>query len=409
MSPPASHLHRRTTLKTTLLLDLDGTLLRNEVNTFLPVYLQAWGSFISPYFDPDKMVKALLAGTKAINDQPSADQTLRQRFDQVFYSAIDCDKEEFSPLEDLFYRQEFPKLKSFTQPVPGAVEFVTEAFTRGYQIAIATAPFFPLTAIEQRLAWAGLPVNRYPFAFVPSIETFHFGKPHTAFFAELLAHIGWPDGLVIMVGDDPEMDILPADQFGLPTFQVKKPDSAWLDNLLMPHTRGSLAELLNWVERLQIEECLPDLTTPAALLATLRSTPAFFNTYCRDMSLEDWICHPQPGEWCLAEIICHLRDVDIEVNIPRLQKILLEENPFLAGMDTDRWNIERNYHDQDGPQALARFTSARLNLLAMLDSLHPEGWQRTARHSIFGRTDLGELAGIIAGHDRLHIQQALQS
>ena len=394
-------------MRTTLLLDIDETLLHNRMDSFLPAYLQAWADFITPYTDPQRFVKAMLDGTRLIAEHERPECTLRDTFDSVFYSSIGYGKADFRPLEDQFYRQVFPTLKSICQPVPGAVDFVNASFERGYQIAIATNPFFPLTAIEQRLDWAGLPVDQYPFALIPSIESFHFAKPNTAFFAEAIANLGWPDGRVIMVGDDPKMDIHPADQFGLFTFWCVNQNQDPPENLQMPHASGSLNDLLNWIDQFTDSNLQPDFSTPTALLATLRSTPAVLKTISTNFTDNQWTCHPQTGEWCAAEIICHLRDVDIEVNLPRLVKMLREDNPFIPGMDTDRWNEERQYHLQDGPEAMNSFMVGRMKLLSLLDSVQPEGWQRTARHSIFGRTDLSELVGIIAGHDRLHIQQFL--
>jgi hypothetical protein len=107
----------------------------------------------------------------------------------------------------------------------------------------------------------------------------------------------------------------------------------------------------------------------------------------------------------LTEILCHLRDVDEQVNLPRLQRVLQELNPFISGKDTDPWAEERQYIRQDGAQALHQFIQTRLKLLDLVESLTPEDWQRPARHAIFGRTDLAELVNFITGHDRLHIQQ----
>lgn len=396
-------------MKLTLLLDLDDTLLQNSMDSFLPAYLKAWEEFIAPQIEPDRFTRALLAGTHQISEQAQPDCSLLESFSSIFYPLIGMDQQEFKPYEFQFYSQVFPTLKSLSRPMPGAVEFINSAFEREYQVAIATNPLFPLTAIEQRLQWAGLPIDQYQFALIPSIEKFHFGKPHITYFAELLAYLGWPDGSVVMVGNDLDMDILPADKFGLPTFWVTKQDDSRVENLLMPNDRGDFTRLIHWLDQQSDHTLQPDLNTPAAWLATLRSTPAALGSLCKDFNGRQWTNHPQPEEWCPAEIICHLRDVDIEVNLPRLKKILAEDHPFLPGMDTDRWIEERQYHYQDGPQALQSFIAARLNLLTLLDAIQPEGWQRTAHHSIFGRTELSELVSIIAGHDRLHIQQLLQT
>jgi hypothetical protein len=110
-------------------------------------------------------------------------------------------------------------------------------------------------------------------------------------------------------------------------------------------------------------------------------------------------------EWSLTEILCHLRDVDHEVNIPRIKTVLQEINPFLVGMDTDSWAVKRHYIQQDGLAALQDFTQYRQEILHTLDNLSSRDWERTARHAIFGPTHLKELVSIVAGHDRLHLRQ----
>jgi hypothetical protein len=120
--------------------------------------------------------------------------------------------------------------------------------------------------------------------------------------------------------------------------------------------------------------------------------------------MEKWTRNPAPGEWCLTEILCHLRDVEREVNLPRFRKMLAEQNPFLAGEATDTWVKERKNAEQDGRQALIEFTAARKEVLALLEGLVEE-WSWPARHAIFGPTTLQELVGFVAAHDRAHVQQ----
>jgi hypothetical protein len=85
--------------------------------------------------------------------------------------------------------------------------------------------------------------------------------------------------------------------------------------------------------------------------------------------------------------------------------VMESDNPFIPGQDTDPWAEERRYRQQDGKQAYHQFLAARLNILHILESLEPEGWQKPVRHAIFGPTRLSELVNIITAHDRLHLQQ----
>jgi FMN phosphatase YigB (HAD superfamily) len=366
----------------TLLLDLDDTLLQNDIDSFLPHYLGYFSKEAAAYVDPDRFVKTLLAGTQAMVKNRRPDCTLREVFDAAFYPALGVNPGEFQSLADDFYSRVFPKLQSLTRSRPEAVELVEAAKKRGYQLVVATNPLFPLTAISQRLTWAELPIDKYRFDLITSYETFHFVKPEPSYYAEIMARLGWPSGAVLSVGDDLGRDITASRRLGLPAF--------WLARDGIP---------------LQLQ---PDYTTPTARLANLRSTPAALDSLCRPLSEKVRKTRPQPNEWCLTEILCHLRDVDQGVNAPRVIKVLENENPFLPGEDTDRWAEARNYMLQDGLEALKQFTACRMKLLDTLEAMPAESWKRPARHAIFGPTDLAEMVGIISGHDRLHIQQVHQ-
>lgn len=387
----------------TLLIDLDDTLLGNHMDDFLPSYLNALSKHLSPFVPPEKMVPQLLAATRLMEENNQPDCTLEKVFSAAFYPALGLRKQDLTEVLAEFYDEIFPNLNYMSVFRPEAVQVVETALSAGYQIAIATNPLFPLAAVKHRLAWAGLPIERYPFKIVGSYEPFHFAKPNPAYFAEILAHMGWPEGSIVMVGDDPRRDIVPASQLGLATFQVNATKPIIQDQ--QAHGSGTLQDLIPWLESTPPEHLRPDYKTPQAALATLRSTPAVLDTWCDQLPAQRWSMQSRPPAWCPVEILCHLRDGDIEVNLPRLRKILSSYNPFIPGMDTDRWAEERKYILQNGWQSLKDFTAARLEMLAILESLTPDDWQRPARHAIFGPSRLFEMVEITSAHDRLHMQQ----
>jgi FMN phosphatase YigB (HAD superfamily) len=393
---------------TIFLFDLDDTLIGNEMNTFVPAYVQALAQRMAAVADPTMLVKTLMSATRQMVENPSPDKTLEETFDSGFYPSLRLVRQDVQGIIDAFYAEDFPKLQGLTQYRPEAVQVVQQLLDRGDQVAIATNPLFPLTAIRQRLKWAGLADNQWPLALVPSYETFHFAKPNPAYFAEFLAQLGWPKIPVVMIGNDVESDIGAARQLGLPVFWTTN-DGAYPWNGqgdIPPH--GELSEIIQWIDAANPAPLATNFITPNALLAVLKSTPAALSTLCREHSL-DLTHRPTPQEWSPSEVLCHLRDVDAEVNLPRLQKVINERNPFLPGQDTDHWADVRQYCFQDGLQALGDFTQARLELLRLLEHLPTEGWERNARHAIFGPTNLRELVNIIAGHDILHIQQIYKS
>ena len=392
----------------TLLLDMDDTLLDNPMSEFVPAYLGAIASHLSPYAEPEQVVQFLLAGTQLMIENQQPDCTLKDVFDSVFYPSLGLNQDKLKEPIDQFYTEIYPTLQAHTRPRPEAIQLVENALRLGHQVVVATNPIFPYTAIAQRLSWAGLPVEEYPFALVPSYESFHFAKPNPAYLAELLAHLGWPDNPVVMVGDDLANDVGAANGLGIPSFWVTDKEALPGGNKYKPSAYGSLADFHSWLSKSALQSLEPDFENPRALMAILRSTPAAIDAICRDLPLHAWTKRPGSGEWCQTEIICHLRDVDREVNLPRIKTLLNENNPFLPGMDTDPWAEERYYINQDGPLALAHFSAARQRLLKLLENLSPQDWQRSARHAILGPSSLLELVSIIASHDRLHIKQFQQ-
>jgi FMN phosphatase YigB (HAD superfamily) len=395
----------------TLLLDLDDTLLTNNIQTFLPAYLKALGTHLVAYVAPDKMVQNLLAATQVMIANNAATLSLERSFDQVFYPAIGRTKVEMRPILEQFYDDVFPGLEPLTAQRPDAIRLVDYAVQQGHTLVIATNPIFPRKAILHRLSWAGLKPERGQFALVTDYERFHFAKPNPAFFTEILAQLGWPDQPAVVVGNSLEDGLLPAARLGLPVYWVVDqpvPFPIDLQAILHPLSAcGTLRDVPAWLERVDAANVRQEFLTPTAILAVLKSTPAALDTLTIGFTERQWRERPEPNEWSLTEIFCHLRDVDREVNIPRLEKVIGETNPFLPGINTDTWAEERNYRDQDGPSALQEFILERTHLTARLEGLSEADWERPARHAIFGPTNLSELVSFIATHDRSHIQQSL--
>lgn len=382
----------------TLLLDMDDTLLTNDMDRFLPAYLSSLSRHLSDRVAPERMLESLMAGTKAMVQKQLPAKRLADAFDEVFYPGIGHSKDQLITQIEDFYARVYPSLQSVTQARSDAVEFVEWAFAQGFTLAVATNPLFPRTAIEQRLEWAGLPVTQYPFTVVSSYETFHFAKPNPAFLAEMIAQLEWPDQPVIMVGNSLSEDIQPANVLGLPAFLLQP--SAAPDSL----NSGSFADLKKWLLTVTGRQtALP--ATPEAILAVLSSTPAALDSIAVKLSIDGWRLRPQKNEWSLGEIFCHLRDVDRDVTLPRIERILAEDAPFITAEATDSWAEERQYAVEDPGEALTGFIEARMRLLLALRKLDRADWSRPARHAIFGPTTLSELITFTITHDQNHVRQ----
>ncbi len=384
-----------------ILFDLDDTLLENDIERFLPAYIQALGKFMAPRIDPARLQEALMAGTKAMRTNTDPEITLQQAFEGVFFPMLGMARGPLVPEFDRFYAERFPLLKELTRPMDRAVQAVDLAFGLRWKVAIATNPLFPLAAIEHRLDWAGLDPDVYSFDLVPSYETMHFAKPRPEFVAEVLGRIAAQPGEAVFIGNDDAEDLEPARALGLATFRVTPGAGG---DPAPTRGQGTMPRL---ARELVSDHCeaafmLPAAPSPCALPALLSG---HLGAILHAFSESRWSCCPQEEGWGPVEIACHLRDVEREITQPRLRKMLAEENPYLSPVESDSWAEERGYRAQDGPQALRDFAAARKATIAMLRDLKQADWERTARHALFGPTTLSEQARFSARHDLLHIEQ----
>jgi FMN phosphatase YigB (HAD superfamily) len=254
-------------MKLFLLLDLDGTLLGNNADQFVRAYFNAFGEYFSSKFPKEKVLKELKAGSAKMIANANPEKTLEMVFDESFYPALSVTKEQLEPEINRFYSEVFPELKRYTHTLPEAKRLVDLALRRGYEIVLATNPLFPQTAIEQRLEWAGLPVNQVPFRMITTYENFHFCKPNPAYYAEILCNLAWPAAQVIMAGNDPDMDILPAQTMGMLTYLVTELGNQ--TDTPISNKTGSLKEFPEWLEMTENGQMLSVAKAPKALSAAL--------------------------------------------------------------------------------------------------------------------------------------------
>ena len=138
----------------TVLLDLDDTLLVNDINKFLPAYLQALSSFLDD-LAPDETIRQVMMATRQMEKNRDPSRTLEEVFDASFYPGLGVNKKDIWDKIVRFYTDVFPTLQKLTVPNPGAIDLVNYLFKKGHQVIIATNPYFPRAATVHRLAWAG--------------------------------------------------------------------------------------------------------------------------------------------------------------------------------------------------------------------------------------------------------------
>ena len=388
----------------TLLLDLDDTLLDTNLEAFVPAYFQALSAHLAEQTVPNETVRALLGGLYLMSESEDPTRTLEEVFEMDFYPQLGVSKQALIHILDEFYDRVFPMLAGHTRQRLEAVQLIEWAISCGYRIAIATDPLFPRKATHHRLRWAGLDPEH--FELISSFEHFHFSKTHPAYYAEVLGRLGWPEGPVLMVGNDISRDLIPAHRLGLKTFFI---DGETASSPGFEAGRGKLADLRPWLESIDVATLEPSFKSRDALIAILISTPAVLRSLLAPLSEEQWRHEPTREDWAMNEIVCHLRDTEREIHQMQLSLLIEKEGAFIPRPDTGVWASEREYLNIDGKAALTDFALARIETVKTLKALDEQIWSRSARHAIFGPTDFLEAISFMTDHDRLHIQQAWQT
>lgn len=203
-----------------ILIDLDGTLVDDSMETFLPAYFAALTKKLAHLVPPDKLIAQLQSSTRAAVLNHDAARTIAEKFAADFFPGIGHSEASLMPLFDDFYAREYPRLRSLVQPIPNARGVLEKNFAHGFRVVLATMPVFPRTAILQRMEWGG--IADLPYALITDYESMHASKPHSAYYREIAAMIGCAPAECVMVGNEIENDIAPAKRAGMKTFWVTR-------------------------------------------------------------------------------------------------------------------------------------------------------------------------------------------
>lgn len=232
---------------TTVLLDLDDTLLVNDMHQFLPAYFEALQQRLHLFAGHKNLQQVSYEAVQMLYTKKPGLTNL-EAFMEQFCQSLGYPAHILQPHLDRFYREDYPRLKAHTRLLPEAQQVVRRLLAGGYKVVVATNPLFPATGIEQRLQWAGL--AGFPYALVTSMDNSYFCKPDVRYYQETLTRVGSSPLTTWMVGDDPANDIIPARTLGIKTWWITPSPSQSAPVEPAPETdqQGSLGEFLAWVE-----------------------------------------------------------------------------------------------------------------------------------------------------------------
>jgi hypothetical protein len=135
----------------------------------------------------------------------------------------------------------------------------------------------------------------------------------------------------------------------------------------------------------------------------LARLPQAFAPLIAELDETAWRARPAPDRWSPLEIICHLRDEEVEDFGARL-RVIVEGGTAFAPIDPEGWVHARRYNDEDPRQALAALEARRRQTLTLLGHIDPEKLDRALASGPVKMSGLDILAAWVA-HDLLHLRQ----
>ncbi|MEN1761936.1 HAD family hydrolase [Anoxynatronum sibiricum] len=228
----------------TILFDLDGTLLPMDQERFMKYYLKALTGHFRQYMPPEVFQKLLWKGTHEMLNNRGGSETNEATFYRAFFEAYKEKRSEMIQTFEQFYETDFEQAKEATGTDSQMIKAVHVLQNKGYRMAVATNPLFPLQAVEKRIGWAGLSPDQ--FEFITSFETMHACKPHVAFYQEVLDILQTEPASTIMVGNDAHED-LSAGKLGMQTYLVTNCLLQADKQAMTPDYHGTTEDFLDFV------------------------------------------------------------------------------------------------------------------------------------------------------------------
>lgn len=229
----------------TILFDLDGTLLPMEQSKFVKAYTDTLAAKFSALgYDSDGLLRAIWHGFKAVVKN-SGELTNRELFLQSMSSELDVDMNALLDCFDDYYENEFQTVRLSCGYSSQAAETVKRIKNAGYRVAIATNPIFPRIATESRVRWAGLDIS--DFELCTTYETSHFAKPNPKYYSEVTEKLGVAPTSCVMVGNDMLEDTV-AENIGIRPFVLTDCIIEREGRELSRYPHGSFKELLEYLK-----------------------------------------------------------------------------------------------------------------------------------------------------------------
>lgn len=183
----------------TILLDMDGTLLPVDNETFTHTYFKLLCAKVAPFgFSPADFVRGLRSGMKAmvLND---GTRTNCEAFWADFTGLFGADSRRIEAVCEDFYGHEFNQVKDILGLNVNRRPLIDMLRAKGYRLVLANNPMLPDVGTRSRLDWIGLEPN--DFELLTDYSNCTYCKPNLGYYREILEKVNRTPKQCLMVGN----------------------------------------------------------------------------------------------------------------------------------------------------------------------------------------------------------------
>ncbi len=232
---------------TTVMFDLDGTLLPMDQEIFLKAYFAGLTAHMAPHgYESRRLAGSIWKGTEAMikNDGRKTNETaFWDAFARIYGQQVRQDEPEF----DQFYRTGFGEVRKVCGFSPKSREVIDLVRRKGLRCVLATNPIFPAIATRNRIGWAGL--DPADFELYTTYENSSYCKPNPDYYREIFRKIGVEPEECLMVGNDVSEDMVAA-TLGCQVFLLTDCIINKNEEDIGKYPHGGFEELMEAIDRL---------------------------------------------------------------------------------------------------------------------------------------------------------------
>ena len=138
------------------------------------------------------------------------------------------------------------------------------------------------------------------------------------------------------------------------------------------------------------------------LVEPLRELPDALEAELRGVSDADATRRLAADQWCIKEIVGHLRDA-AEVYHKRLYMMSTQTDPVLEPYDQEAFARDHGYMERSIESMLAELRRFRSQTVELLTTLVNWNWARSGQHLEAGRMSIRQIVEHMVEHEAAHV------